>query len=336
MSYPPSNTPLIPNRPLAFGDIMQSVFALYKRGFATIVLIALMPSVVTIVAFVAGLILIVAPLVPLLLNWASFGSFNPFGWGLGAGSMIGGFLVIMVGALLAFVAQYWAGATVATAIAELDQGGRPTFGSLWRANRGLIGRCFGMAGIMVGLSMAFGVLVIMALLIGTSWRYGAIMIWFGGALLVGALVVWGRLALTMPALGIEKLGPWAAVQRSWRLTEFSVWRVVGITWLVSFLINVGSNVVSSIGQLAVEPFLSQATQYYPGSDVWPLVLAAMPVLLLISALQIVYSVVTIPLLWMVNTVLYHDLRRRDEAGLNRPQPRASAAPQFGGAQYPPR
>ena len=113
MSYPPSNTPLIPNRPLAFGDIMQSVFALYKRGFATIVLIALMPSVVTIVAFVAGLILIVAPLVPLLLNWASFGSFNPFGWGLGAGSMIGGFLVIMVGALLAFVAQYWAGATVA-------------------------------------------------------------------------------------------------------------------------------------------------------------------------------------------------------------------------------
>ncbi|WP_435199792.1 glycerophosphoryl diester phosphodiesterase membrane domain-containing protein [Janibacter sp. GS2] len=71
----------------------------------------------------------------------------------------------------------------------------------------------------------------------------------GGLLLlvwvIVALYLWTRLAFVFPALTVERLGPVAAIRRSWRLTGGRrFWPVLGIRLLTSVLIGVVGAIIS--------------------------------------------------------------------------------------------
>lgn len=318
MSHPPLTSPLIPRRPLSVGDVLSTTFALYKRGLLTIALLALAPSIISVVSLMIGLVLLIGPLILILLNYGLYYAWDGF-FLARLGTIMAGLAVMLVGMVLTWVSQLWASATVASAISKLDCGEQPTLKSLWSESRGLIGHCFALTAMMIGASFAaMAVLLSLIGMIATENWYGYLLYWSGGALIVVALYLQGRLALTTAVLGIEKLGPIEALKRSWRLTELHVWRVVGISMLVTVLISVGNQLLSTIGNATLSPMLDQFSNYYPGQDFSPLLLAALPILFIFTAISILYSVLATPLAWIVNAVLYFDLLRRPVA----PAPRA--------------
>ncbi|HEX9682012.1 MAG TPA: glycerophosphoryl diester phosphodiesterase membrane domain-containing protein [Acidimicrobiales bacterium] len=135
-----------------------------------------------------------------------------------------------------------------------------------------------LAGVEVDSAIAVGITVI-GLAMGT----------------LVALAVAARFMVVAPALVEERLGPWRAIRRSWRLVRGRVWSVVGV-WLVSGLLaSVLSTVLSGPAQivgLAV------------GMDQWGW--------LLVAAGTIVAQLVVTPFTAIVATLVYFDLRIRSE------------------------
>jgi hypothetical protein len=110
------------------------------------------------------------------------------------------------------------------------------------------------------------------------------------ALLIPGVIVWAlftvRLGLAPYAAAAERIGPLAAMRKSWRITQGQFWRVFGIILIVGFVVAIVANTAGLVGVASVAVALLVAT---------PLV-----------------SVVTTPLTALAYTTLLYDLRVRRE------------------------
>ena len=144
-------------------------------------------------------------------------------------------------------------------------------------------------------SLRFGLRRLLPL-IGASILVG-LAIFAGFILLViPAFIVWVRLAVVTPALIVEDLGPGAAFGRSWNLVKGRFWPTAGARVITALLVSIVAGILQG---LLIVPLIGDAD-----SDVLAAVLTALG--------QIVSSAFTLPLHAAILTILYFDLRVRQE------------------------
>ena len=117
------------------------------------------------------------------------------------------------------------------------------------------------------------------------------------ALIVPGVWIAVKLSMTFPAVVSERKGPFASIGRSWSLTSGNWWRVFGtllVVFLITFVLQIALGGVVG-GLLAVSDDVSELT--------------AAIVLTLVNLLTLA---ITYPLWASVTSVVYYDLRVRNE------------------------
>jgi hypothetical protein len=136
-----------------------------------------------------------------------------------------------------------------------------------------------------------------------------------------------KLCMTFSAIAFERAGPFAAIGRSWRLTRGNWWRVFGtlvVVFLIAFVVNFALTAV--LGIVAA------------GADN----LSELAFALLATLITLLTYVLTYPLWASVLTVIYYDLRVRNEGfdlqllaqGVGADASRFESAPERPGAPPP--
>jgi hypothetical protein len=149
------------------------------------------------------------------------------------------------------------------------------------------------AAIVTGLAMAR--LTILAAIAG-----------FLGAIAALVMTIWlyVTLSLAMPVAVLERLGPVAALSRSWRLARGSFWRLLGILLLATVIVSVTAGLLTApvtIARLAAGgPFSFLSA----GRSIGWLIATAVT--------GIIAGTVTSPIAAGVNVLLYTDMRMRKE------------------------
>ncbi len=285
----------LPLHPMALGDILDGAFKLYKANVKAIVIIVL--------CFAGPLAVLSAIFSASALSHISFGSDatvqdSPAN---NLAPQIGQLLT----ALASFIVQPFIAGALAKVVASSYLGAPITAGQAVRASLRRFLSLFG-GWLLVHLVELIGFVlagVLLALAIGSSG--GAVV----GLLIVGfiALPLSALLAIAImplwvavaPAIVVEELGPIRGMRRSYSLTNGRYWPVLG-TALLAGLIS------SIIGQVIAVPAAlgGLATVSLVGPGVGAIVLA------IGSLLQ---QVAVIPLTAIVATLIYFDLRIRNEA-----------------------
>ena len=173
-----------------------------------------------------------------------------------------------------------------------------------------------LQGAAVGLAIAACIKVISAAYlgdraeVGDSLRYGfsRILALIGAYILIILILIPCFIALIIPgiymavklsvaftAVVVERAGPGQSISRSFNLTRGNWWRVFGVV-VVVFLIEAVINF--AIGSVLVPAVLTDASE--------------LTVAVLITILNIIIYAITYPLWASVLTVLYYDLRVRNE------------------------
>ena len=197
-------------------------------------------------------------------------------------------------------------------------GHRLTPKQAWEAARGRIGAIIGLSLLRLLIGFVMGVVfflaMFVAILVGVMVGYSS----GGGAgvavgLLVGLLAavvviapaiwIWIRLYFAMPMIVLERVGPFQAIARSWRLSRGSWWRTLGY-WLLTGLIVMLVQTILSGPVALVTGVISMAS-----ADAAWLMLLSGAITYLLTVL--IYAV-TQPFVAGVNTLLYVDLRMRRE------------------------
>jgi Membrane domain of glycerophosphoryl diester phosphodiesterase len=136
-----------------------------------------------------------------------------------------------------------------------------------------------------------------------------------------------KFSMTFPAIVFERKGPFGAMGRSWALTRGSFWRTLGVlvvVVLLMFVLFIALTIVLSVGLYSIESASEPA------------------VAVVYTALNILVIAITYPLFAAILTVIYYDLRVRNEGfdlqllarGVGSDESRFAAAPERPEAPVP--
>jgi hypothetical protein len=188
-------------------------------------------------------------------------------------------------------------------------GSKTGLGEAWRIGR--IGAVLGttillfLLGIAVVVPVAAGVVILALLHIPQAAVALGILGGLGSIIFVIVLII--RLNLSLPAVVLERISPWAAIKRSWQLTHGSFWRLFGILLLTGIIVGVAAEVL-------VVPFniLGAAIGGHSGNPFGTLASASLTALIVSAIGSILAGAVTRPISAGVSVLLYVDLRMRRE------------------------
>jgi hypothetical protein len=279
-------------RPLAFGEILDGAFTLYRRNLALFLLTAVIPMAVLIAAFAllggamfAGL----ASGDPTAMFGAAFG-------GMMMLALVGGIvLVVMWAALTRNAAQSYLGQP-----ASLGDGFRAGLRSFLPLLGAGIVITIGMIVVVFAISMVAG--VTMAIGMSGMSSLAAIVVGFVVFVLAAAayLCAIAILFAVVPAVVVEGKGPIEAIARSFDLARGALGRVIGlmlVTLLITYLPGMAVMALTGGFSQALDPSHVPSvgqfvTQQLLGMAVW---------------------VFTTPFMVAVIVLLYFDRRVRTEA-----------------------
>lgn len=282
-------------RPLGVGDVLDELFAVYRRGFKTFLGISVLVDVPIAILYL--------PFVPAYVNFmeqmqqASGGTGNPgafvsgyVGWGLAVVPVV---LLISVAQLL------WLAATCyATSAVYL---GQPlTVGGAYRL---ALGRFWPLVRLVLLGTIFFVSLIVLA--IAPVIFPALLCISMPATFILGVylLVKW---SVAAPALVLEdQMGAAGALRRSWELVRGGWWRTFAtffvLTLLVGILQSLGSGLSEALSAL-LQAVAAPGATFRPA---WIAVIAS----LLASAVGVLWG----PLLYIGLTLMYYDRRVRMEA-----------------------
>ena len=286
-----------PRKPVA--DLFEETFRLYRRAFVVLVAISAVVQV--------PLVLATVPMWSFQSRMFELTGDDPSAvaaqleevW-----SFMGLFIVLaVVGAILG---TFGAAATVYVT-ARARAGERPTFGDVLSALGRLAGRLLGYLGVWLGggFLVAIGVAVVLfgvaaaaTILAPRSdldvlWTVLALLVLF----VVGIAVII-RLALALPVLVLEDMGPVAALVRSWNLVRGSVLRTLGIFLVAWIAISVLTSIASPL--------------YLPGM-MEGLVTGSTTTYLVLGLVSAAVNTLVTPILPILLTLLYFDYAARQPA-----------------------
>jgi hypothetical protein len=288
-------------RPLGVGDVLDRTFTVYRsKPLMFIGLSAIWYLLLFLVFIVLGAVIFAGSLSAFARQSATP---SP---DLVAGAIVGiiglGLIAIVI-AILLFSAQS-AGLVHAAARRYLAK--EVTIGESFRAGLSAAGRLF-VAGLLIFLAIAALWLLVFAVggIVAAVSREPAI-----GVLaivlavivaIVGSFYLAASWLVAPVVVVVEKMGPIAALSRSWRLSSGSRWRIIGIQVLLGILNLVLSLLIGGIfGGLAAAGQTTQPGQFGPSTVVQTLV-------------NLASTIIWAPVEWIAFTILYYDLRVRKEA-----------------------
>ncbi|WP_344972735.1 glycerophosphoryl diester phosphodiesterase membrane domain-containing protein [Salinactinospora qingdaonensis] len=224
-----------------------------------------------------------------------------------------GLISLFGGALIELVARLVLSGLLAMVCGLAVVGRHLSLGEAVQAVRPRIGAILGLGGVMFLLSVAwilalvalfFVVATLGFLLEGAGAVLGVLLTLAGLAVMVvlGAWI-YVKLALAMPIVVLERLGPFQALGRSWRLTANSFWRVFGILLLAQILVTIVANILSI--PFSIVPSLAALGM---SDSAWLVVLESAS----IFVGSVLAGAVTGPFVAGVTALLYVDLRMRRE------------------------
>jgi hypothetical protein len=243
---PPPKPGLIPLRPLGFGTLLGASFQVMRRNPKPTLGVALL--------FNSGIILLLGIIV-------AFVAISVFGRiqnatiddsdDVVAGAVGIGIVAALIPVALSLVVGAIIQGVVSLEVARGTVGERLRFSGLWALAKGRIGALIGWSLLLVVAIMV--VVIVVALMITAvavvSSDSGpgatiALVFLLGG----GAAVLWlwltTKLSLVPSILMLERLTLGAAIARSWNLTRGFFWKTLGITLLVSIIIQTATQIIS--------------------------------------------------------------------------------------------
>ena len=225
---PPALKPgVIPLRPLSLSDIFNGAIAYIRAnpkatlGFTTIVVIA------------TQLLALVLTVGPLAVTGALAGSVT--GEDVSTGVLLGSTLSSLAGGAATWLTSILLSGLLTVVVGRAVFGAGITIGEAWRRLKGRFWALIGFT-LLEGLGVAILVAIVFGLIfwIGTASSVTAAVI-IGiplGLLLVAVLIyLWVILSFAPPLIVLERLGIFAAIERSFRLVKNDFWRVFGIRLL---------------------------------------------------------------------------------------------------------
>jgi hypothetical protein len=117
------------------------------------------------------------------------------------------------------------------------------------------------------------------------------------ALIIPGIWISVKLSMTFPALVCEKAGPFKSIGRSWELTKDNWWRVFGTLLVVFLLLFV---ITLALGGVLGAVLLSSDS------------MGELAFAVLTTLIGLLIAAITYPLIAAVVTVMYYDLRVRNE------------------------
>jgi hypothetical protein len=280
-------------RPLAFGEVLDSAFTLYRRNFSTFVAVALAP---TLAMFAAALL-------------AGF----PFsGAGIEGGGALPGLTLFIVAAMVGTIAMW----NALTHLSSQAYGGLPiSFGEGYRVG---LARFLPMLGsLLVAIVLLMAVFAAIALVVALGAGILAMLLLGGGesaiAVVVGVLVGVLILALyavsgafffaVFPAVVVEGRGPLSAIARSVQLARGALGRLVAliiVCAVIVYLPIIGVVMLTGTFATLYDPAAAAAAQ---GSTAF----------LLQQSVTMLSGALTTPFFVSALVVQYYDRRVRTEA-----------------------
>jgi glycerophosphoryl diester phosphodiesterase family protein len=171
----------------------------------------------------------------------------------------------------------------------------------------------------VGDSLRYGASRIVALIV--AYIVVSVILLIGFVLFFIPFVIFSvKLSMTFAAIVFERKGPFGAIGRSWSLTRDNFWRVLGtlfVVVLLMFVLYIALTILIGVGLFSVDS-------------------ASEPVVAVVyTALNIVVIALSYPLFAAILTVIYYDLRVRNEGfdlqllarGVGADESRFAAAPE---------
>jgi Membrane domain of glycerophosphoryl diester phosphodiesterase len=294
-------------RPMTVGDILDQSFSLYRRNFITLVGIVAVVHVPLLVLQIAGGLLFGAQ----LTNRTGASAFTQ----TQSIATLAGIVIFGLSVLVAGLASIFETSALSVVVSERLLGNsvnlRQAYGralSHWRA---LLVMIFIVGGAVIFLTLVIFIPMAVLLLVA-GFFLGATGSGSSAGILIPALVtcmicvalpivfigsygVSVRLLFATQAIVLENTGGIDGLRRSWRLVRGSFWRVLGITLVLSVLVAI-------IGQGPAYVIAIVAS------------LLPFPVLGLVvnATAQSLINVVVLPLQFAAFTLLYYDLRIRQE------------------------
>lgn len=333
----PTGVPLRPS-PMDVGAVTSGAIAVYKARPLLFIGLALIPTVVTFVAVMAGFAALLPLAIAALDASQSESTITAIAMGTAAA---------IVGATFAWlVVQFKANGMMAVAAFDVIDGRLPTLASTTAQTRGLVRRVLPVAGAAAlvtalaaaGLTYGFMGWFLRELAAisfpGSNDILAAVFLQFFGAFLGLGLVlglVWlvvtflsVRLLYFVPALALEKLDAVAALRRAWALTRGAFWRTLGYYVVAAVLVAIPSYAVSFISQFFAFPVSN--TSSLPEAGALGIALAV-----LAGVLQLAVAVLVLPFQVLYHTLMYRDQVNRSTGNVVAPVRYGYARP---GSAYP--
>jgi hypothetical protein len=315
---PPPKPGLIPLQPLSFGTILGSSFRVMRRNPGPTLGLSLLTYGLTTLAalFIYGYFYLQ------ILDRTMMAD-NPSDEDLIAiGGLFGMLLISVVPFALSLVASAIMQGLISLEVARGTIGERLKSGGLWRLAKGriapLIGWSFLIFGaILVGsvvavllLSLVIGILVAAGngALAGVLGIFLAIVI----MLVFIAATAWigTKTSLVPSILMLERLRLFAAIGRSWRLTNGHFWRTFGTVLLVNVILSFASQIVS-VPILFIAQFASLLLN--PNGDIESFTTMFGVVFLASSVVSVIFGAVSLVAISSTISLIYIDIRMRNEA-----------------------
>jgi MFS family permease len=303
-------------RPMALGDIFNGAFSYVRDNPRTTFVLALVVmAIASSVSAIASALLPAETLTSLDEILADPAAFDPEDPIFQSSPLVS--LLSMLGSLITLVGGAVLLGLLAAVVGMAVLGRRLTVAEAWEAVRGQVGSIIGLAFVKLGMQIVMAVVFFVAMMVVVfvavllSFAFQS----FGAAIAVGLLVallgiaavaapalwIWIRLYYAMPLVVLERIGPFQAIARSWRLSQGAWWRTFGY-WLLALVI------VSVVNLILGLPFgVVLGFDILPYGDYGVVVTAAISYVVTV----LVYAL-TQPFLAGVNTLLYLDLRMRRE------------------------
>ncbi|WP_210506461.1 hypothetical protein [Naasia sp. SYSU D00057] len=242
---PPPKPGIIPLRPLGFGTLLTAPFTMLRRGAGILGLSFLLQF---------GVLLVGGGIVAAIV-FAGFGRITDFDdpdqQPLVAGAVVGSVLGGLALLVLSYVVSALLQGIVVDAAARATLGEKPTVKGVWPRVKPRLGRLVGWT-LLLGLALIVVVAVLAGVvLLGVALGPVGIGVAVTVAILLGlgAIVagvwVFTKLSIVPSILVLEQSTLRGAIARSWRLTDGFFWRTFGAQALVTVMLSVAIQIITT-------------------------------------------------------------------------------------------
>ncbi|WP_210480660.1 hypothetical protein [Naasia sp. SYSU D00948] len=305
---PPPKPGIVPLRPLGFGTLLLAPFSMLRRAVGILGISLLLQFVLLLVQGALVAVVVFAGFAR-ITDWT-----DPAQQPLIAGSVVGAILGALGVFALSFVVSALLQGIVVGAAARAILGESTTVGQVWQRLRGNLGPLIGWT-LLLGSAILLTVLLLTGIVVLGVTLGGAVgaAISIGIALLLGlgavALWIWlyTKTSLVPSLIVLEHATIRRAIVRSWRLTDGYFWRTFGAQALVTIMVTVALQLITTpLGLLQFVGVLIDPNDTGTGVTV------AVIVQIIAVAIGLLGGAVTTLVTSTLIALIYLDLRMRKE------------------------